>query len=38
MEQRDFNPESILTDFESGTIKSIKGLLPRALHKGNITT
>ena len=38
MDQDDFNPESILTDFESGTIKSVKGLFPRALHKGNITT
>ena len=34
MDQGDFNPESVLTDFESGTIKSIKGLFPRALHKG----
>lgn len=37
MDQGDFNPESILTDFESGTIKSVKGLFPRALHKGNVT-
>ena len=37
MDQGDFNPESILTDFESATIKSIKGTFPRALHKGNVT-
>ena len=37
MDQGDFNPESILTDFESGTIKSVKGLFPQALHKGNVT-
>ena len=37
MDQGDFNPESILTDFESATIKSIKGTFPRALHKGNET-
>ena len=34
MDQGDFNPESILTNFESDTIKWIKGLFPRALHKG----
>ena len=37
MEHGDFNPESILTDFESGTIKSVKSLFPRALHKGNFS-
>jgi len=34
MEEDDFNPESILTDFESGTIKSIKSIFPNVLHKG----
>ena len=33
MEQDDFNPDSILTDFEAATIKSVKGLSPRVLHK-----
>ena len=37
MEHDNFNPESILTDFESGTIKSVKSLFPRALHKGNFS-
>jgi hypothetical protein len=37
MEEGDFNPDSILTDFESGTIKSVKSLFPNALHKGNFT-
>jgi len=37
MEEDDFNPNSILTDFESGTIKSIKSLFPNVLHKGMIT-
>ncbi len=35
MEEDDFNPDSILTDFESGTIKSINSLFPNAVHKGN---
>lgn len=34
MDEGDFNPETILTDFEAATIKSVKGLFPRALHKG----
>jgi hypothetical protein len=34
-EQDDFHPESILTDYESATIKSVKALLPNILHKGN---
>ncbi|CAF3039124.1 unnamed protein product [Rotaria socialis] len=33
-EQDNFQPESIMTDFESGTIKSVKGTLPNVLHKG----
>ena len=35
MEEDDFNPESILTDFEAGTIKSVKTLFPHVLRKGN---
>ena len=34
LEQDDFHPESIQTDFESGTIKSIKESLPHISHKG----
>jgi hypothetical protein len=34
LEQDDFHPETILTDFETGTIKSVKGMLPNATHKG----
>ena len=34
LEQDDFRPESILTDFETGTIKSVKDMLPNVLHKG----
>ncbi|CAF3834472.1 unnamed protein product [Rotaria sordida] len=34
LEQDDFRPESIQTDFESGTLKSIKELLPNVSHKG----
>ncbi len=37
MEEDDFNADSILTDFESGTIKSIKSLFPNVVHKGNDT-
>ena len=33
-EQNNFQPESIMTDFESGTIKSVKEMLPNVLHKG----
>ena len=36
MEEDDFNPDSILTDFESGTIKSVKTLFPHVLHNGNV--
>lgn len=35
-EQDDFRPESIMTDFETGTIKSVKEKLPNTVHKGNI--
>ncbi|CAM4831054.1 unnamed protein product [Rotaria magnacalcarata] len=31
-----FQPKSIRTDFESGTIKSVKGMLPNILHKGSL--
>lgn len=31
LEQDDFNPESIQTDFKSGTLKSIKQSLPKHL-------
>ncbi|CAF3455257.1 unnamed protein product [Rotaria sp. Silwood1] len=33
-EQDNFQPESIMTDFETGTIKSVKEMLPNVLHKG----
>ena len=32
--QDHFQPESIMTDFETGTIKSVKNMLPNVLHKG----
>ena len=34
LEQDVFNPDSIQTDFESGTIKSIKQSFPNIIHKG----
>ena len=34
LEQDNFQPESIMTDFETGTIKSVKDMLPNVLHKG----
>ena len=34
LEQDSFQPESIMIDFESGTIKSVKEMLPNVLHKG----
>ena len=36
LEQNDFQPESIITGFETGTIKSVKEKLPNIIHKGNI--
>lgn len=36
LEQDDFDPESIQTDFESGTLKSIKESLPNVSHKGMV--
>jgi MULE transposase domain len=36
MEEDDFNPESILSDFEAATIKSINSLFPNTLHKGGV--
>ncbi|CAF1394457.1 unnamed protein product [Rotaria sp. Silwood1] len=32
--QDNFQPESIMTDFETGTIKSVKDMWPNVLHKG----
>ncbi|CAF4950134.1 unnamed protein product, partial [Rotaria magnacalcarata] len=34
LEQDNFQPESIMTDFETGTIKLVKDMLPNILHKG----
>ena len=34
LKQDSFQPESIMTDFESVTIKSVKEMLPNVLHKG----
>ena len=34
LKQDNFQPESIMTDFETGTIKSVKDMLPNVLHKG----
>ena len=34
LSQDSFQPESIMTDFETGTIKSVKDMLPNVLHKG----
>ena len=34
MDEEDFNPETILTDFEAATLKSVKGLFSGILHKG----
>ena len=34
LKQDNFQPESIITDFETGTIKSVKEILPNVLHKG----
>ena len=34
LEQDDFHPETILTDFESGTIKAVKQMLTSTTHKG----
>ncbi|CAM4980366.1 unnamed protein product [Rotaria socialis] len=36
LEQDNFQPESIMTDFETGTIKSVKDMLPNILHKDQI--
>ena len=32
--QDHFQPKSIMTDFETGTIKSVKYMLPNVLYKG----
>lgn len=34
LDQDDFHPETILTDFETGTIKAVKEMLPKITHKG----
>lgn len=36
MDEDDFNPETILSDFEEATIKSINSLFPNVLHKGRV--
>ena len=36
LEQDDFQLELIMTDFETGTIKSVKEKLSNVIHKGNI--
>lgn len=36
LEVDDFQPESILSDYESGTIKTIKDLFPNCIHRGNV--
>lgn len=36
LELDNFQPDSIMTDFETGTIKSIKDMLPAVLHKGTV--
>lgn len=35
LEQDNFQPDSIMTDFETGTIKSVKDMLPNVIHKGS---
>ena len=35
LEQDNFQPKTIMTDFESSTIKSVKEMLPNVVHKGN---
>ncbi|CAF4363303.1 unnamed protein product [Rotaria sp. Silwood2] len=34
LKQNDYDPESILTDFEAATLKSVHMLFPNVLHKG----
>ncbi|CAF2981208.1 unnamed protein product [Rotaria socialis] len=34
LDQDNFQPETILSDFETGTIKTIKDMLPNVTHKG----
>ena len=38
MEEEDFNPESILTDFDAATIKAINSSFPNVSRKGNKIT
>lgn len=35
LEKDNFDPDSILTDFEAATIKSVNSLFPNVVHKGN---
>ena len=37
LEQETFQPESIMADFGSATIKSVEEMLPNVLHKGKIS-
>ena len=37
-EQDNFQPQSIMTDFESGTIKSVREMLPNTLHQGKLSS
>ena len=38
IKEDDFNPESILTDFDAATIKAINSLFPNVSHKDNKIT
>ena len=38
MEEDHLNPESILTNFDGGTVKAINSLFPNVSHKGNKIT
>ena len=38
LDQDNFQPETILTDFETGTIKAVKEMLPNVTHKGKNKT
>ena len=38
MEENDFNPKAILTDFDAGTINAFNSLFPNVSHKGNKIT
>ena len=38
LKQDNLQPESITTDFEIGTIKSVRERIPKALHKGMLSS